>query len=637
MILHWNFILFEYLILFSSSHGSGHPVDRTLQLQELHLTHVQGSIKVVLASPTGSPALHGELGVQLENTIPKLGVCSNGEHCLHFENDLKLSVKKVKSKCHEVLWTSSQNITLEDCFSFGTAHWYGGPEYINQYWPVEKLNLSDFSYVNKMEDNTAITEPYWLNSEGTYIYVDPTVPLFIDTNNHRDNSICLISKQTDPYLPRDQSILKYTVCSLSNAKVAHRHAIKNFWDKPEGIPDTRMVEHPIWSTWVRYKLDVSDAVIRQFAQEIVDNGFNNSQLEIDDNWETCYGSAQFNTSRFPKMKKLTSYLKSLGFRVTLWNHPFINTNCELFTKAKELGHLVKDQNGNVVSTWWDGEGGVVDFTNTSAVKWFKKLRDDMMTNNGIDSMKFDAGESSWLPQIPSLNVTPNLHPKGFSAKYVEAVAQFSPMIEVRVGDRTQKLAIFVRMLDKDSKWDFRNGLATLLTTLFQMNIVGYPFVLPDMVGGNAYSGDIVTKEMFIRWLQATTFMPSIQFSVTPWDFDDETVKISKIFTQLHYQYSGKIIELMNKSVETGDPINMPIWWVDPTDKTAQACWSEYLLGEDILVAPVIEEGATQRDIYLPKGKWRDESKPQHKVYKGRKWLRNYKADLSTLPYFTRVG
>lgn len=60
------------------------------------------------------------------------------------------------------------------------------------------------------------------------------------------------------------------------------------------------------------------------------------------------------------------------------------------------------------------------------------------------------------------------------------------------------------------------------------------------------------------------------------------------------------------------------------------------MGEDILVAPIIEEGATQRDIYLPKGSWRDEAKGNGRVYKGRRWLKNYKADLSTLPYFTRV-
>lgn len=81
--------------------------------------------------------------------------------------------------------------------------------------------------------------------------------------------------------------------------------------------------------------------------------------------------------------------------------------------------------------------------------------------------------------------------------------------------------MFVRMLDKDSKWSFENGLETLITTLLVMNIQGYPWVLPDMVGGNAYDYDVVDKELFIRWLQANTFMPSIQFSIAPWDFDYE--------------------------------------------------------------------------------------------------------------------
>jgi myogenesis-regulating glycosidase len=54
-----------------------------------------------------------------------------------------------------------------------------------------------------------------------------------------------------------------------------------------------------------------------------------------------------------------------------------------------------------------------------------------------------------------------------------------------------------------------------------MNMVGYPFVLPDMIGGNNYNDDTITKELFIRWVQATTFMPSMQFSFTPWDFDGE--------------------------------------------------------------------------------------------------------------------
>lgn len=54
------------------------------------------------------------------------------------------------------------------------------------------------------------------------------------------------------------------------------------------------------------------------------------------------------------------------------------------------------------------------------------------------------------------------------------------------------------------------------------------------------------------------------------------------------------------------------------------------------MAPILEEGVTRRDIYLPKGRWRDATDSKNTVYKGRRWLRNYKADIKTLPYFIRV-
>jgi len=121
---------------------------------------------------------------------------------------------------------------------------------------------------------------------------------------------------------------------------------------------------------------------------------------------------------------------------------------------------------------------------------------------------------------------------------------------------------------------------------------------------------------------------------------------------------------MRSSVSKGNPLNPPIWWVDPTDPVAQKIndgikinsnfqklylvlnniknlifyvhFVEYLLGEKILVAPVIVEGATSRDIYLPSGIWRDENHPNSQLIKGRKWLRKYPAKLDVLPWFTKV-
>ena len=90
------------------------------------------------------------------------------------------------------------------------------------------------------------------------------------------------------------------------------------------------------------------------------------------------------------------------------------------------------------------------------------------------------------------------------------------------------------MIDKDTYWTFENGLPTLITTLLQMNMNGYPLVLPDMIGGNGYN-EPPTKELFIRWLQANTFMPSMQFSYVPWEFDNE------VRLQFHAKIDGSIL------------------------------------------------------------------------------------------------
>ena len=83
----------------------------------------------------------------------------------------------------------------------------------------------------------------------------------------------------------------------------------------------------------------------------------------------------------------------------------------------------------------------------------------------------------------------------------------------------QAVPIFTRMLDKDTFWGKANGLATLIPTLLHFSLEGYVFVLPDMIGGNGYNTLLPAKELFVRWMQANVFMPSLQFSYAPWDYD----------------------------------------------------------------------------------------------------------------------
>ncbi|KAK4005613.1 hypothetical protein OUZ56_007313 [Daphnia magna] len=118
---------------------------------------------------------------------------------------------------------------------------------------------------------------------------------------------------------------------------------------------------------------------------------------------------------------------------------------------------------------------------------------------------------------------------------------------------------------------------------------------------------------------------------------EKVVDMALKMTSLHYQYSGLILTLASQAMTNGYPINRPLWWIDPTDPVAQTIDSEYLLGDDVLVAPVLQTGAVTKDIYLPKGVWRDEADPSHPVYTGPMWLYSYSAPLDILPYFTRVS
>lgn len=104
---------------------------------------------------------------------------------------------------------------------------------------------------------------------------------------------------------------------------------------------------------------------------------------------------------------------------------------------------------------------------------------------------------------------------------------------------------------------------------------------------------------------------------------------------LHAEYAPRIAELARAAADTGEPINRPVWWADPKDAVAHSVDSEFLLGDDLLVAPVLDEGAETIDIYLPTGSWRDEASADHAVHEGPTWLRDYAVDLWTLPYFSR--
>lgn len=110
-----------------------------------------------------------------------------------------------------ITWeTNDTSEVFKDCYNLSTFNWYGGPQRYTQKWPIEKqiLNGND-PYVVKKSDNFAVAERYWLNSKGTYIFIDDKVPLFIDQNNESNGTLCLIAKAENPYIKRTRVMSVY--------------------------------------------------------------------------------------------------------------------------------------------------------------------------------------------------------------------------------------------------------------------------------------------------------------------------------------------------------------------------------------------------------------------------------------------
>lgn len=347
--------------------------------------------------------LSDDLGRRIEQYKIPGGFALKGEDK---EIQITLSVSQPNFYEFKVFRELLRTEQVRDCIMLGNdTHWYGGPEhFIQQYWPVQKQRHQyDTMYVPQRELSMAIMERIWVNSKGVYAYIDYKTPLFITQDPY--NSLCLKAYKGSPY-NQDETRFTYAlhVGVADNPRDAYLKAVEHHLGKPTGIPDERMILQPVYSTTVRYRKNINEEAIRTYAEEIQEHNFKHSQIEIDDMWETCYGSLTVDEGKFPDMKAMTDDLKENDFRTTLWVHPFINSNCQpWYDEAKERGYFTKDADGNTKVYWWNTpllqESGTVDFTNPEAAQWFVDRLNVLKEATGIDSFKFDAGEASYATKV----------------------------------------------------------------------------------------------------------------------------------------------------------------------------------------------------------------------------------------------
>lgn len=191
-----------------------------------------------------------------------------------------------------------------------------------------------------------------------------------------------------------------------------------------------------------------------------------------------------------------------------------------------------------------------------------------------------------------------------------------------------------RMLDRNHSWD-NQGLNTLVPGAILQGLLGHPFICPDMIGGGQWEdralGKPIDQELFVRMAQCSALFPMMQFSRAPWEvLDNEHLTLVKKAHDLHCEFSGVILELVEEACRNGEPILRSLEYNYSHSGYADIS-DVFMLGEDILVAPVLKKGESTRTVPLPRGKW---AGFDGKVYEGGQTV-SIPVTLADLPYFRR--
>jgi len=527
--------------------------------------------------------------------------------------------------------------------------WYGGGELIHQQFPLNKIMLQSGPFLTFDNGPTGLSgklTPAWFSSNGVLLTSDSHVDVAInqppedfphfkwsftaDGRGAYSNRPFINNGLGDNLITFKCTSLDLKIIFSENAVEAYKKLVEHF-GHPVETPPEELFAKPTWTTWARYKTAINQEVILQFADTIIQNDFPFYVIEIDDRWQVHYGDLDFDPQRFPNPIAMIDELHAKGFKVTAWVIPFFDPQSIAFAEAAKNGWLTLTTHGTpFLVPWWQGKGGLLDVTNPTALDWFFEQLKLLQARTGLDGFKFDAGEACFLPTDAVLYK--KIHPNEYTHIYVNAIAKKYRLTEVRSGWKNQTAPIFFRQWDKTTSWGLDNGLHSVLTGVMALGLAGYPFILPDIIGGNEYD-EKANSEMMIRWTQLNALLPAMQFSLAPWDYGIQSNEICRRYARLHVEFANKIFEIAKEATKNGEPIIRPIFWLDPADEQALVCDDEFLLGNDILVAPVVSPNQRSRDIYFPQGTWRDHWTKES--FTGATLIKDYPAPLDVLPFFER--
>ncbi|HZQ90678.1 MAG TPA: TIM-barrel domain-containing protein [Terriglobales bacterium] len=328
-----------------------------------------------------------------------------------------------------------------------------------------------------------------------------------------------------------------------------------------------------------------------------------------------WGNFDFDSS-FPSPEKMVRELADRGMYLMVW---VANRNVNsVYEEGIAKGYM------------FDGPWSAADIMRREVYDWYRKKL-DAFVDLGIKGYKIDRGEEGEMPRSVENKhaiLMEKLAAEGLMARNGPDYFNFSR----NANDASRKYTA-VWNGDTRATW---GGLAVSVKGLLRSGAINFPMWGSDTGG---YIG-VPDKELFARWLEFSAYSPMMEVLVGPkrtiwYDYDDELLKIAQQTAAAHHDLIPTMRSLMYQATQTGMPVARALVFANASDEKLADLWDEFMLGDSLLVAPVLSAGATSRQVYLPAGLWLNYNEPAT-LFNGGTTVAAA-APLGTIPLFVREG
>lgn len=402
----------------------------------------------------------------------------------------------------------------------------------------------------------------------------------------------------------------------------------------------------------------SERDFRTLAREFRERKLPCDTLYFDIDYMNEYRVFTWNRDQFPLLPALLAELSAQGFKSVAILDPGVKVDekYEIYQDGLKQNTFLKYPNAKLVTApVWPGPCHFPDFTSARARAWWASLI-PILTQAGFAGFWNDMNEPAIInlqkdPTLPDYVVhdwdsAGNSHVGGGHNVYGMLMARATreglqkqypakrPFVMTRAAYAGAQRYASSWTGDNESTWEH---LRLSISMTLNCGLSGMAFTGPD-VGGFAGEPD---GELFARWMQVGSMLPYFRVHTMagtpaqePWSFGEQVESIARYYLELRYQLLPYIYSTFAQCSQEGRPIVRPLFLYDPTDEALVDIDDEFMLGDSILVAPILEKGVTQRDVYLPRGVWYEYN--TGKLIDGGRTV-TVDAPLERMPIYMRAG